>query len=95
MKTRERMTHRQRSVLVGLLRRFRQGLSLFRWHEVWTKRLPSQSGHQQRQHLKAAAGQLLSISIATLASKPNNARIVKESPHFIGECFREVSALCR
>jgi hypothetical protein len=34
-------------------------------------------------HPKAAAGQLLSIAIAMLASKPNNARIVKESPRFI------------
>src|SRR5262249_44405711 len=34
-------------------------------------------------HPKAAPDQLLSIAIATLASKPNSARIVKESPRFI------------
>jgi hypothetical protein len=43
-----------------------------------TKRPPAAT------HPRAAAGQLLSIAIATLASKPNNARIVKESPCFIG-----------
>jgi hypothetical protein len=31
-------------------------------------------------HPKAAPDQLLPIAIATLASKPNSARIVKESP---------------
>ena len=46
-------------------------------------------------HPKVAPGQLLSIVMATLASKLNSAKIVKESPRFISECFREVgSPLC-
>jgi hypothetical protein len=43
-----------------------------------TKRPPAAT------HPKAAPDQLLSIAIATLASKPSDARIVKESPRFIG-----------
>ena len=43
-------------------------------------------------HPKAAPGQLLSIVMATLASKLNSAKIVKESPRFISECFREVGS---
>jgi hypothetical protein len=42
-------------------------------------------------HPRVAAGQLLSIAIATLASKPNSARIVKDSPRFIWRVrFHEV-----
>jgi hypothetical protein len=42
-----------------------------------TKRQPATT------HPKAAPDQLLSMAIATLASKLNDARIVKESPRFI------------
>jgi len=49
-----------------------------------TKRQPAAT------HPKATPGQLLSIAMATLASKLNSAKIVKESPRFISECFREV-----
>src|SRR5215831_12084608 len=51
-----------------------------------TKRQPAAT------HPKATPGQLLSIARATLASKPNSAIIVKESPRFISECFREVGS---
>jgi hypothetical protein len=54
-----------------------------------TKRQPAAT------HPKAAPAQLLSIAIATLASKPNDARIVKESPRFIWRALPEVSVLCR
>jgi hypothetical protein len=42
-----------------------------------TKRQPAAT------HPRAAPGQLLSIAIATLASKLNSATIVKEGPRFI------------
>jgi hypothetical protein len=56
-----------------------------------TKRPPA------ARHPRAAAGQLLSIAIATLASEPNSTEIVKESPRFLWRVrFHKIgSSLCR